>query len=104
MSNLYRTARWKRKHTVIMKRDGYLCRECLRFGKRVAARQVHHIIPITLCMAIASFLVWLDDNLISLCNECHDAMHDRRRNSLTVRGKKLLRRTKGLKGYWWLAN
>ena len=41
----YDNKRWKKKREKILKRDGYLCRESKRYGKRVGATTVHHIYP-----------------------------------------------------------
>ena len=42
------TRRWKRKREAILRRDGYLCQECKRYGRKrnghpVPAEVVHHI-------------------------------------------------------------
>ncbi len=60
-----------------------MCRECRRFGKSVLAATVHHIIPLDQRpnLRLAS------DNLLSLCNKCHDKMHDRINNELTKLGE-----------------
>ena len=82
---MYNTPRWKRKRLYILQRDKYLCQECLRYGKRVDADTVHHIYAADVYPEYA-YSNW---NLISLCNKCHNAMHDRDKHELTYQGEKL---------------
>lgn len=69
--DFYKTQRWKNKRERILRRDGYLCRECKRFGKMVQATEVHHIKHADEYPE----LIWVDDNLISLCKGCHNKKH-----------------------------
>ena len=85
---IYNDKRWETKRQTILRRDEYLCRECGRYGKRVDAKHVHHIIPLD----ERPDLKLESDNLISLCRECHNAMHDRVTQLLTETGKALRRR------------
>lgn len=73
------TQRWKRKRAKILKRDGYLCQECKRYGRRkggepVPAVLVHHIQHYEEHPELAL----ADDNLVSLCEGCHNKMHPER--------------------------
>lgn len=63
-----RTSRWKHKAESIKQRDLYLCRMCLASGIiNDKDLSVHHIIPLS-----EDFEQRLDDdNLITLCSECH---------------------------------
>ena len=81
MSN-YNKKAWKRKSQYIRKRDGYECVECRRKGKVVDAVLVHHINP----TEERPDLFWEDKNLISLCGNCHELMHNRYNNTLTRLG------------------
>ena len=79
----YLTTLWKRKRLRILKRDGYCCRECLRYGKRTEATTIHHCHPL-----LERFDLRLTNwNLISLCKNCHGKMHDRITDKLTVLGE-----------------
>ncbi|WP_340619110.1 HNH endonuclease, partial [Xenorhabdus entomophaga] len=49
----------------ILRRDKYLCQECLRSGRVVEAKTVDHIIPKAHGGADA------DNNLSSICHSCH---------------------------------
>ena len=82
MGNFYKSKRWKEKREKILRRDEYLCRECKRYGKATPATTVHHILP----LEQRPDLKLNSQNLISLCNECHNQMHDRNTNELTEKG------------------
>ena len=78
----YKTRKWERKRLAILRRDKYLCRECRRYGKTTPANTVHHIYP----LEQRPDLALVTDNLISLCPKCHERMHDKVGNDLTVLG------------------
>lgn len=80
--NFYKSKQWKGKREVILKRDEYLCRECKRYGKTTPAVTVHHILPLEFYYEYR-LISW---NLISLCNKCHEGMHNRLTNELTEIG------------------
>lgn len=71
MSFDYNAPRWRRKRETILRRDGYLCRYCLRYGRRRQATTVHHIEHADEHPELA----YNADNLISLCEACHNKMH-----------------------------
>lgn len=86
--SFYKSNRWKRKRELILKRDNYRCKECSRYGKTTEAVTVHHIVPVRENESLR-----LDNNnLISLCNACHNRMHDRLTNELTNAGLDLQKR------------
>lgn len=91
MARKYKSQKWKDKRKAVLKRDGFLCRECSRYGKRKDAEHVHHVIP----MAEDPELWLSGHNLISLCKECHNKMHDRNTGELTELGRELRLRTWG---------
>ena len=86
--NFYKTARWKSKREKVLRRDEYLCRECKRYGKTTAAATVHHINP------AEQYPEWrlANWNMISLCLECHNKMHDRNTGELSELGKRWVER------------
>lgn len=55
----------------ILKRDGYMCQHCKRYGKAVPATTVHHIQHVDEHPEMA----FVDKNLISLCEGCHNKQH-----------------------------
>jgi len=75
--------KWIRKRKAILRRDEYMCRHCKRYGKTTQATMVHHIYPVE----EYPHLGLVNDNLISLCNSCHEKMHNRINNELTEVGK-----------------
>ena len=88
MSSLYKSKRWKLKRARILRRDEYQCRQCRRYGKTTAAVTVHHVHPLEQRPGLA-LVSW---NLISLCNKCHDGMHDRVNGGLTKLGMEWVER------------
>lgn len=71
MAGFYTSAKWKRKKEFVMKRDGYLCVECKRYGRKTPAVLVHHI------KALEEYpeLKLEATNLESLCESCHNKRH-----------------------------
>lgn len=67
----YTSKRWRKKRERILRRDGYKCRECRKYGRAREAVTVHHIKHVDEYPELA----YVDDNLISLCNPCHNKMH-----------------------------
>ena len=84
MRTFYKTDKWRNKREKIMRRDQYLCQECKRYGKSTPAQTVHHINPLEHYPELAL----VSANLVSLCNPCHDAMHDRTTGVLTEAGER----------------
>ena len=85
----YNTGKWERKRSKILKKQGYMCQECKRYGKRIDANTAHHIYP----AEDYTEYVWCDWNLISLCSTCHNSMHNRNDRSLTEKGERLKLKT-----------
>lgn len=88
-SGIYNTPEWKSKRIVILKRDGYKCRECKRFGKVIEADTVHHILPVE----ERPDLRLTNSNLLSLCEEHHEKMHNKYNNTLSKLGEDWKSRT-----------
>lgn len=84
-----RNKRWRQLRERALSRDGYLCQESKRYGKRVDAEVVHHIWPAEQWPEYA-YCLW---NLVSLSGAAHDAMHDRATGKLTAKGESWRRRT-----------
>lgn len=87
-TGIYADKRWATMRARILRRDGYLCQQCLRYGKHRAATTVHHCYP----AGMYPDLAWERWNLVSLCTQCHDAMHDRGSDLLTALGEQWRRR------------
>ena len=71
--NFYKSGQWQRTRSLIIARDNNECQNCKKFGKVKRGNTVHHIKPLDLYPDLA-----LDEeNLITLCNTCHERIHDR---------------------------
>lgn len=71
MDEFYHSKKWESMRKRILVRDGYMCMNCKRYGRRRQATTVHHIKHYDEYPELA-----LDpSNLISLCNECHNKEH-----------------------------
>lgn len=84
----YKLPRWRRLRAAVLRRDGYVCQESRRFGKRAEATTVHHAFP----REEFPEYQWEPWNLVSLAGDVHDSLHDRNTNALTEKGVELLRR------------
>lgn len=80
----YKSRRWQVLRARVLRRDGYCCRECRRYGRRVQAAVAHHVWP---AVDYPEYQ-WADWNLIALCPACHNAMHDRDTGALTDLGER----------------
>lgn len=67
----YRSKEWIKKRKDIIKRDNNECIICKRAGRYSQAQAVHHIKHLREHPALAL----ADDNLISICNPCHNKEH-----------------------------
>lgn len=60
---------------VVHEKSGYRCQNCNYFGKKLDA---HHIIPVTMDIALAYDV----NNLISICKKCHVQIHKTKKMEL----------------------
>lgn len=67
----YNARKWRAKRLAILKRDKYLCQDCKRYGRRTEATTVHHIKHADMFPELA----YKNDNLVSLCEACHNKRH-----------------------------
>ena len=68
---LYNSARHKRWREKVLRRAGYLCEECKRYGRRTPATVAHHIKHADEYPELR-FIV---SNGRALCNACHNKEH-----------------------------
>jgi 5-methylcytosine-specific restriction protein A len=101
LMNFYKTTKWKHKRANVLRRDEYLCQECKKYGKSTPATTVHHIIPLAWCLLYNALLSLAGINLVSLCEQCHNKMHNRDTDKLTALGLQWVRRM-GDAGLYWL--
>lgn len=67
----YNSREWIRCRDLVLKRDGYLCQECLKHQRLTPATIVHHIIHYRDDPTKALEM----NNLVSVCAECHNKLH-----------------------------
>lgn len=67
----YHTREWTGKRREILARDRHECKRCREHGVYRHATTVHHMVH----LREAPELALEDTNLISLCSECHEAVH-----------------------------
>lgn len=91
---LYKSKKWDNVRASILVRDKYMCQSCKAAGKMINAECVHHIFPLQKYPEYATER-W---NLISLCNICHNEMHNRFTDELSKKGENLLRVTAAKQG------
>ncbi len=70
---LYRTKTWQRIREQVLARDNYLCQRCLGNTMLTKADTVHHVRELEQHPELALE----PDNLMSLCCDCHNAIHKR---------------------------
>jgi len=70
-TTFYDSAKWKHTRLRAMRRDGYRCQLCKRYGRLTPATEVHHIEHLEDNPSRAYDL----SNLISLCHQCHNKQH-----------------------------
>ena len=66
----YHSKAWESVREYVLMRDAYLCRMC-----GAPATEVHHIIHLTPTNIDDPAVSLSEDNLISLCRECHFEQH-----------------------------
>ncbi|MFD2829218.1 HNH endonuclease [Corticicoccus populi] len=71
--SFYSSKKWRDKRLQALRRDEYLCKDCLKDDVYTVAEEVHHIIETKDDWSKRLEL----DNLISLCKACHNKRHER---------------------------
>lgn len=69
--DFYRSYKWQKKREEILKRDHFECQDCKKNGKYTRATDIHHIKN----LVDHEDLALDDNNLISLCESCHNKRH-----------------------------
>lgn len=75
--HFYKSQQWQHVRDYVMKRDRMLCQDCLAKGLTVPAEEVHHIIPLQPENITDPSITLNENNLVSLCRECHRKRHGR---------------------------
>lgn len=76
--SFYKSKAWHRVREYVYKRDKGLCQDCLKYGLITVAKEVHHIIPITESNISNPEITLNENNLISLCKNCHARRHSKK--------------------------
>ena len=71
----YKSKAWQRVRDNTMKRDAWLCQDCLARGVYTPAEEVHHIKELTADNINDPEVSLNMANLVSLCRECHRQRH-----------------------------
>ena len=69
----YHSKKWKNIRAFVLQRDFYMCKIC----KMPNSSTVHHIKELTPMNINDSSISVNPDNLITLCNRCHNLIHDK---------------------------
>lgn len=92
----YKWSKWYKIREEVLKMDKYECQLCKRMHRYSPAETVHHTYEFKKYPQFALF-TYVDDpktgirtrNLISLCNRCHNEIHNRFKAGKTT-GKKFM--------------
>lgn len=82
----YKSKKWQELRAKALRRDGYTDQLLIREGKRRNATTVHHALPRERYPEY-QYSLW---NLVSMTDETHEALHDRRFGTLTKEGELLM--------------
>ena len=74
--SFYRSKAWKETREYIFNRDKGLCQDCLKKNILTPGKEVHHIIPLDPNNMNDTYITLGQDNLITLCKECHHKRHN----------------------------
>lgn len=73
----YNSQAWKKLASKIRKQKFYTCEKC----GAINSKEVHHIKPITELNVTDPNITLNESNLMLLCNECHNEIHNRFKKS-----------------------
>ncbi len=80
VDKFYNSRTWRKKRKQILERDNNECQRCKVNGGVGKGEVVHHKIH----LKNNPLLALNDDNLITLCNACHNEVHPEKLNNNTV--------------------
>lgn len=70
---LYSSKEWRKIREYVLNRDFYICQVCGEINCNI----IHHIIELTPANINDTDITLNPENLITLCNQCHDEVHRR---------------------------
>jgi 5-methylcytosine-specific restriction endonuclease McrA len=83
VEQFYFTEDWKELREYVLDFYHYECQECLKKGDYTKADCVHHVMEVRQHPRLALSMYYVDDkgknqrNLVPLCNQCHNIVHDK---------------------------
>lgn len=91
LHRFYQCRAWRRLAAAIMKENNYECQYCKQKGIHTAARSVHHVRYVRDYPRLALSKTYESEgktynNLIPLCEDCHNKVHGK--GTVTDTGKK----------------
>lgn len=93
-NQFYKSNKWIALRNTALIRDKYMCQCCKANNKMINATCVHHVFPIE-SYPDYKYELW---NLMSLCDKCHDEMHNHYTGELSKKGMLFLRALASVKG------
>ena len=90
IENFYTTRAWRKCRAAFLSEKSGLCEICLSKGLIEPAVHVHHKTPITIEKLKDPRITLNHDNLMALCEECHQAQHRTKRWRCDELGRVLL--------------
>ena len=70
---LYGSKEWRNIRNFVLNRDFYMCKIC----GEINCNTVHHVVELTPANINDSNITLNPDNLVTVCNQCHDEIHGR---------------------------
>ena len=83
IERFYHTEDWKELRERVLEDNHFECQECLKKGIYTMADCVHHVNEVKIRPDLALSRYYTDSkgntqpNLVSLCNQCHNIVHDK---------------------------
>ena len=71
----YTSRKWRQCRDAFIRECGGLCERCMSRGLITPATQVHHRTPLTTVNLGDPAVALSFDNLMALCDECHNEQH-----------------------------
>ena len=78
-TSFYSSVAWQNLREAVKKERGGLCERCRKKGIFKAADLIHHIIAVTPDNINDPAITLNPKNLMALCTECHEEIHDQDR-------------------------
>ena len=79
IENFYSSRKWRKCRKIFLEDKNNLCEICLKKGLIVPAEHVHHKIPITSENVNDPAITLNHENLMALCENCHQEQHRKKR-------------------------